>query len=61
MSPVLVATVEQKSSKKQDTYIGITKNEFKTRYNQYTSSFRLNHKKSATTLSEYISLIMGCN
>ena len=40
--------------KKQDTYIGITEKEFKTRYNQHTSSFRLNHKKSATTLSEFI-------
>ena len=26
-------------------YIGITENELKTRYNQHTSSFRLNHKK----------------
>ena len=32
----------------------IIENEFKTRYNQHTSSFRLNHKKSATTLSEFI-------
>ena len=39
------ATVDQKPSKKQDTYIGITENEFKTRYNQHTSSFRLNPKK----------------
>ena len=46
--------MEQKPSKKQDTYTGITENEFKTRYNQHTSSFRLNHKKSATTLSEFI-------
>ena len=51
---VYKATVEQKPSKKQDTYIGITENKFKTRYNQHTSSFRLNHKKSATTLSEFI-------
>ena len=51
---VYKATVEQKPSKKQDTYIGITENEFTTRYNQHTSSFRLNHKKSATTLSEFI-------
>ena len=51
---VYKATVEQKPSKKQDIYIGITENEFKTRYNQHTSSFRLNHKKSATTLSEFI-------
>ena len=32
----------------------ITENEFKTRYYQHTSSFRLNHKKPATTLSEFI-------
>ena len=51
---VYKATVEQKPSKTQDTYIGITENEFKTRYNQHTSSFRLHHKKSATTLSEFI-------
>ena len=51
---VYKATVEQIPSKTQDTYIGITENEFKTRYNQHTSSFRLNHKKSATTLSEFI-------
>ena len=33
------ATIEQKPSKKQDNYIGITENDFKTRYNQHTSSF----------------------
>ena len=38
----------------KDTYIGITENEFKTRYNQHTSSFRLPHKKSTTTLSEHV-------
>ena len=51
---VYKATVEQKPSKTQDTYIGITENELKTRYNQHTLSFRLHHKKSATTLSEFI-------
>ena len=39
---------------REDIYIGITKNEFKTRYNQHTSSFRLSHKSSATSLSENI-------
>ena len=39
---------------REDTYIGITENEFKTRYNQHTSSFRLSHKSSATSLSEHI-------
>ena len=40
---VYEANAEHKSCKKQDTNIGITENEFKTKYNQYTSSFRLNH------------------
>ena len=39
---------------REDIYIGITENEFKTRYNQHTSSFRLSHKSSATSLSEQI-------
>ena len=38
----------------KDTYIEITENEFKTRYNQHTSSFRLPQKKSTTTLSEHV-------
>ena len=38
----------------RDIYIGITENEFKTRYNQHSSSFRLSHKSSATSLSEHI-------
>ena len=42
-----------KYTNQKDTYIGITENEFKTRYNQHTSSFRLPHKKSTTTLSEH--------
>ena len=41
---VYKATVEQKPSKKQDTYIGITENEFKTRYNQHTPSLDLTTK-----------------
>ena len=39
---------------RKDIYIGITLNKFKTRYNQHTSSFRLSHKSSATSLSEHI-------
>ena len=34
--------------------IGITENDSKIRYNQHTSSFRLSHKSSATSLSEHI-------
>ena len=39
---------------KQDTYIGVTENEFKTRYNQHTSSFKLEHRLSTTHLYEHI-------
>ena len=51
---VYQATVTQTNTMGEDIYIGITENEFKTRYNQHTSSFRLCHKSSATSLSEHI-------
>ena len=51
---VYQATVTQTNTMREDIYIGITENEFKTRYNQHTSSFRLSHKSSATSLSEHI-------
>ena len=51
---VYQATVVQKHTNQKDTYIGWTENEFKTRYNQHTSSFRRPHKKSTTTLSEHV-------
>ena len=46
---------------REDIYIGITENEFKTRYNQHTSSFRLSHKSSATSLSEHICKLKESN
>ena len=39
----LQATITQSNTGKQD-YIGVTENEFKTRYNQHTSSFKLEHR-----------------
>ena len=51
---VYKATVVQKHTNQKDAYIGITENEFKTRYKQHTSSFRLPHKKFTTTLSEHV-------
>ena len=51
---VYQATVIQINTIREEIYIGITENEFKTRYNQHTSSFRLSHKSSATSLSEHI-------
>ena len=54
---VYQATVTQTNTMREEIYIGITENEFITRYNQHTSSFRLSHKSSATSLSEHIWII----
>ena len=51
---VYQATVTQTNTMREDIYIGIIENGFKTRYNQHTSSFRLSHKSSATSLSGHI-------
>ena len=48
------ATVIRKDNNKKETYIGLTDNTFKTRYNGHTCSFRNNSKRNATTLSQYI-------
>ena len=42
------------TSKNQETYIGLTENEFKTRFNLHKSSFKLEHKRTSTTLSEHV-------
>ena len=46
------ATVETSDTK--ETYIGLTGDRFKTRYNNHTCSFRDNSKKNSTELSKYI-------
>ena len=38
----------------KETYIGLTENNFKTRYNGHSSNLNNNEKRSATTLSEYV-------
>ena len=40
--------------KEEESYIGLTDNTFKTRYNGHTSSFRNEQYRNATTLSNYI-------
>ena len=42
------------TTKNQESYIGLTDNEFKTRYNQHKSSVKLVHRKIDTKLSEHI-------
>ena len=51
---VYKATVTETNSKKQETYIGLTENEFKTKFNLQKSLFKLEHKRTTTTLSEHI-------
>ena len=36
----------------QEMYIGLTENEFKTRFNLHKSSFKLEHKRTSTTLKD---------
>ena len=48
------AIVTQTETMKQDIYIGMTEDPFKTRYNLNNSSFMLPHKRSTTTLSEHL-------
>jgi hypothetical protein len=48
-----IASTEN-NSKPDETYIGLTANPFKTRYNNHTASFRHETKRSATELSNYI-------
>ena len=48
------ATVTRNDNQKDESYIGLTENSFKTRYNGHTSSFRNEDKRNATTLSNYI-------
>ena len=51
---VYQATVTRQDNQKEETYVGLTDNTFKTRYNGHTNSFRNNSKRNATTLSNYI-------
>ena len=54
---VYQATVTHKdseNSEKQATYVGLTENTFKTRFNGHTDSFKHKEKRFATTLSQYI-------
>ena len=50
---VYKATVTETTSNNHETYIGLTENEFKTRFDLYKSSFKLEHKRTLTTLSEH--------
>lgn len=48
------ATVVRTDTNAKETYIGLTANTFKTRYNAHTNTFRNPTKRNATTLSCYV-------
>ena len=55
-SVVYKATVTETTLNIQETYIGLTENEFLTRFNLHKSSFKLEkleHKTTSTTLSDH--------
>ena len=53
-SIIYQATVTRQDNNRQETYIGLTANDFKERYNQHTSDFRHNKDRNSTALSKYI-------
>ena len=54
-------TVTETISNNQETYIGQTENEFKTRFNLHKSFFELEHKRTSTTLSEHVRKLKNKN
>ena len=50
----LTSSLVYKATVNQETYIGMTGGQFKTRYNSHKASFRHRNKESETTLSKYI-------
>ena len=53
-SVVYQATVQRKDTNIRETYVGLTENEFKTRYRNHTASFRNNLSRNSTELSKYV-------
>ena len=51
---VYKAKITEATSNNQETYIGLTENEFKTRFNLHKSSFKLENKRTSTTLSDHV-------
>ncbi|GFR91151.1 hypothetical protein ElyMa_004321200 [Elysia marginata] len=51
---VYKATVTETKTNRKHNYVGLTENTFKTRYNHHKSSFKLEHEKASTSLSEHI-------
>ena len=50
----LSATVKTSDKRPTETYVGLTENEFKTRYTNHKASFNNYEKPNSTELSKYI-------
>ena len=53
-STIYQATVTRTDNSTSETYVGLTENNFKTRYKYHTSSFRHAHSRNVTELSKHI-------
>ena len=53
-SVIYQATVTSKDNPTPETYIGLTENEFKTRYRNHIASFRHTRSRNSTELSKHI-------
>ena len=53
-SVIYQATVTRKDNNTTETYIGLTENDFKTRYRNHTASFRHAKHRNSTELSRHI-------
>ena len=55
------ATVTRQDTMKEETYIGLTENTFKSRYSGHSSSFNNANKRNATALSEHVWTLKDSN
>ena len=53
-SLIYPAVVTRLDNGKEETYIGLTANTFKTRFTNHTSSFRHRHQSADTNLAKYV-------
>ena len=51
---VYKGTVTETTLNNQETYIGLRENKFKTRFNLHMSSFKIEYKRTSTTLSKHV-------
>jgi len=59
--PSYQATVKRTNKNTSETYIGLTENDFKTRYRNHIASFRHAKQKNSAELSKHIWSLKDCN